>query len=877
MLAAVRVRRRSLSGPGPRLDGREIRDEPETRSWLLSWRDLLGVAEPACARQANLCCARETDAACRRPDVSPIPADMGETKVMGQPIIEAIGGQTNGLKSCIEVQRASPEEDNGVVDQNGQTESEGGGEDEEDPTPSQHDKPRRPRREEFWSSAPQLLEGGRRGASSLRLKHTDAFESCTFPAYPEDAFPQADFDLPRALLDNHAPASARKWCASPPAPPHPSAPPCASFSGDGRSDGTRVVCATPHAATSTQPALWPEDSALVGGAAETLSRCVCPASRRDLALSLASLAKDLAAKRQAAHERLVSGQMMMPHRADAGFDDYDNKRVRRCAALPTMRACAAPRPLAEHSRILVLCHRPTAIMRQNVEVARMMGVPGTKQKHLNADAMGGVEEKPQHLSSSRPRDRTPKGAAPDRPRQPNQYTYAGLAGSSACNGSGGAGPGGSSGSRSKRPVDTSPRCASTSGQKRSLPVISSLPAGFGADNGGPITGATVQLVLAEGAPLPVLPAQVLPLRRVAATIVTADPKDGKRKRRPPGWLEGHEQQGEEHVSEDETEAAPVPLPMKRKRSSPAVNVVHATLVDAKQSASAAAADGSSVQCVVTILGIASQSGSGGRSDRSPHEHAREPTPSSAERSPRPRASSEPSSARKERESSGDDAFQVYFGDLPSPRMIEVVKAKEVQLPSWRALPNRGAPQASQTLGRGARNAASAPADDGESSDEDTSDEVFERRHNRALERAVAAAKEWAAEMAQKERQKSSGAQSNADGGETGEEWRFRPSELAALCYAATRTFSGNSGDGDASRGGRGSFAGFFGSGGANRGAGPDGPSLDGSNAEAGNGDAANGSDGGGRGGSGDGAEVKKESAENASASTDEPAAPSEPA
>ena len=40
------------------------------------------------------------------------------------------------------------------------------------------------------------------------------------------------------------------------------------------------------------------------------------------------------------------------------------------------------------------------------------------------------------------------------------------------------------------------------------------------------------------------------------------------------------------------------------------------------------------------------------------------------------------------ESSGDDAFQVYFGDLPSPRMIEVVKAKEVQLPSWRALPKR---------------------------------------------------------------------------------------------------------------------------------------------------------------------------------------------
>ena len=212
---------------------------------------------------AELALSQGTEAAHRRGEVSPIPADMGETKVMGQPIIEAIGGQTNGLKSCLEVQRAAPEERDGEEEQNGQTESEGAGEDEEEPSPSQQDKPHRPRRDEFWSSAPQLLEGCRRGASSLRLRHTDAYESCTFPDYPGDTFPQADFDLPRALLDNQAPPSARKWCAAPPTPSH-HAPlrRRARRLGRGRSNGTRVACTTlpPDAATSTQPAPWPEDS-----------------------------------------------------------------------------------------------------------------------------------------------------------------------------------------------------------------------------------------------------------------------------------------------------------------------------------------------------------------------------------------------------------------------------------------------------------------------------------------------------------------------------------------------------------------------------------------------------------------------------------------
>ena len=170
---------------------------------------------------------------------------------------------------------------------------------------------------------------------------------------------------------------------------------------------------------------------------------------------------------------------------------------------------------------------------------------------------------------------------------------------------------------------------------------------------------------------------------------------------------------------------------KRSKLSPAVNVVHATMVDSRHAGAAAHAGGAcagSAQYVVTILGIASQAVNEARYN----EGDSRPNPSSAERSPRMRAS-EPSASRKERERQGsqEDDFQVYFGDLPSPRMIEVVKPKEVQLPSWRV--TSAAKSAAAETRRGA-------AGDSDSSDEDTNDAVFQSRHNRALERAVAAAK-----------------------------------------------------------------------------------------------------------------------------------------
>ena len=129
---------------------------------------------------------------------------MGETTEMGQPMIEpseaALSEKASAEAQEIAVDDASDENTRNAI-------AESEGEDDEQPQPQP--QPRKSR--EFWSSAPQLQEGCRRGASSLRLRHTDAYEACKFPAFPEMFATPSDFQLPRQFLDNHAPASARKW------------------------------------------------------------------------------------------------------------------------------------------------------------------------------------------------------------------------------------------------------------------------------------------------------------------------------------------------------------------------------------------------------------------------------------------------------------------------------------------------------------------------------------------------------------------------------------------------------------------------------------------------------------------------------------------
>jgi hypothetical protein len=559
------------------------------------------------------------------------------------------------------------------------------------PAPSSRHKAR----EEFWSSAPQIVDGCRRG-DSARRQYTNAYEECKFPSYPVVA-QHGDFLLPMGFVDNQAPLSARKW---------------------------------------------------------------------ELALSLASFAKRLADKRQEMHGRLFSGQTNQ-------VEEYDYKRVRR----------------------------PTAIMRQNVEVARMMGVPGTRQKHISHDAMGEDTPAPQHLSrlKERPAPERSRAVAPARTHASKETIKeaskeAGGGGGGGGGSSAGVGGGGGGGHREKPSKEPSPVVTSSGGglkQARSLPVLSQLPPTC-IDEGTPITLATVQAVLDAGTSMPVLPVPSLPLRRVQGSVLATEPSDGKRKRRPPGWLDGHTQEGDNDNSDEEGGVAaaaaaaattvlltPRPVQLiadtKRSKLSPAVNVVHATMIDSRHTSAAADGGGcgsGGAQYTITILGIASQSVNEARYKAEPTT----PNPSSTERSPRMRAS-EPSAWRKERDRQEDDNFQVYFGDLPSPRVIEVVKPKEVQLPSWRVIAT-------------AETRRAAAGDSG-SSDEDTNDAVFQCRHNRALERAVAAARVWASEMARKERSSHGhhgSCKPDGEGG-AGEEWRHRPSELAALCYAATRQFS----------------------------------------------------------------------------------------
>ena len=227
-----------------------------------------------------------------------------------------------------------------------------------------------------------------------------------------------------------------------------------------------------------------------------------------------------------------------------------------------------------------------------------------------------------------------------------------------------------------------------------------------------------------------------------------------------------------------------------------------------------------------------------------------------------KARSEERERRRERERAdrmgettvGADAFEISFGDLPSPRVIEVIRAKEIVLPSWRLVatdllpPSFNRPK-TKNGAKGKTNgkvehppAQNGDCDDDSGEEDDGDDETFERRHVRTLERAIAAARTVAREMALKARQKqqeqqpagkpSDGRAGKPSDGKAGkpsdgplspnggnkpmtdeEEWRFRPSELAAL-FAAQRLsgaellgLNGGSSSGS---------AGFFGRGGANR-------------------------------------------------------------
>ena len=478
--------------------------------------------------------------------------------------------------------------------------------------------------------------------------------------------------------------------------------------------------------------------------------------------------------------------------------------------------------------------RPSAVMRHNVEMAKLMGGEAAKQKLRHE--LEGLEEKepPQQLSvpSTRPsrEAKPPHGAAPVTPASANPAKAAtkketAKGGGGGNGGNGGGGGGGGCGANGKAPAQ-----AQQGPHGSHLPLIHSVPASL-AEAPLVTLNAAVITVLAAGAKVPselkvsARPQLGVLLGRAGKCGKEGSDGSSKRKRRPPSWFD---------AAEEDADDADRPAPQKRRR---AVAAVTASLSDSKR---AAAGHGRTV-ARVGVLGIVAP-----RPVRTPSSssNAALMPPPSSEKSPRPRTT--PSSREKhegsdkrdrqwrEREEASE-AFQIHFGDLPSPRCIEVVRPKQVMLPGWRILPPSGAGSGgSGCLGvescSGVESGSEVEAHAGEGETYDTSDAAYERRHARTLERAISAARAVARAMATQERQRhqSSGgappceSQRGPTAAEVAaEEWRFRPSELAALCAAAKMEWpeadDASVSDTDAAAT-KAATAGFFGTGGANRGA-----------------------------------------------------------
>ena len=335
--------------------------------------------------------------------------------------------------------------------------------------------------------------------------------------------------------------------------------------------------------------------------------------------------------------------------------ELSEKRLAELHALPErlQRANAAASAVVEVGQAAGRVRRPTAIMRQNVEVARLMGVPGSKQKHVSVHEMGEDKPAPQHLVSSRPKS----GALP-----PAQAAAASKTGTPPARSAGAAGAGdvpagglaGGLAARQKGGHSRSPGAghsganghADSSFAARPLPIVVSTAAGAG-EPPCTLSNVTVAAVLAERAPAPAPVGKgAVPPRATAAVVLkrgTESPAHadaaGKRTRRPPGWLAGADQW-------DEDDGAAEGGARRKKRPTNTPAAVAASMADSRLDWASAAS------VSVTIYGVLPSP-----SPRTRLPAARDaamPPPlsqvSSSERSPRVRSSGHSGGA--ERQGSG---------------------------------------------------------------------------------------------------------------------------------------------------------------------------------------------------------------------------------
>lgn len=297
----------------------------------------------------------------------------------------------------------------------------------------------------------------------------------------------------------------------------------------------------------------------------------------DLALSLATMATEVATKRR---EVLAAG----------------------------MAAASAAKGLEEGSKRQ---RKPSSVMYQNIEMARMMGAPGSKQRHLTHEDLGWEDKPaPQHLCSNRPKQPVSAPApATSTCRAATGRITINPATGGARTGSGGCKLAGSNEeegfSSRKRPDSSVPRTIGANGEPgssnahdgwsggRPLPILVTIPS-TGCEVPSGVAKAVVHSLMRPGVPLSV--GQIA--RSVAGTQLPSE-LSGKRRRRPPGWLLEHDQGDEEGTADEETPTSEGQRRAAKKRSL-APSAVSATLVDDR---SEQWAGPEVANCTVTIYGV----------------------------------------------------------------------------------------------------------------------------------------------------------------------------------------------------------------------------------------------------------------------------------
>jgi len=668
----------------------------------------------------------------------------------------------------------------------------------------------------------------RRGSTSLRQRNINAYETMEFPGYPEGAVASSPFDLPRTMIDNEAPLSARKWDL---------ALTLASTVQQQREQAMqKQLAAKRNAVTDEHESKRTRRPTAIMRQNVEFARLMGMPGTKQKHMSVSDLVEDKPAPQHLSgsrnRERETKPQLPQSRELRPQLSQPREPKP-QAPKTPVAKAQPASKPQPVVNKPQPTPSKPLPTPSKPSAIATPTSKPSTAATPTSKPSSATTP-------TSKPLGSGGNGMVGAVVANSNSGSNGGSGISGVCgNAAAGTAAGIHAGAataprvRKAEASNATPRPTINGHlQHRPLPVVAHVPQSL-SEPPVIINESTLWSVLDPKAALPPQAAG-LPVRCVTGVLLSREL--GKRKRRPPQWMKNQDIWGDDDGDDGNDFGS------GRRKRPVAIPAVSASISDAKSNRESCCGGSDSRTPSICVCGVMPSSASG-RARNSLSATALMPpplvTPTSSERSPRvrpcPQRNSDSSSSQrttpKDKEESKDD-FQIYFGDLPSPRMIEVVRPKEVLLPSWRFVSPKAGGPALAAANVATATAEHAAGETGESSsDEDsedaTSDITYERRHTRTLERAIAAARAVARKMAQEERQRrqaahqaSTDATSDSPKGDNieADEWRFRPSELAALCAAADMSFFTEGGSGASETAAPGATAGFFGHGGANRGA-----------------------------------------------------------